>query len=386
MVHQGNQQQTTANRSSGICRADNLMQKAVSENVFPGAVLLVSRNGSILLHNAYGVADLFTRRAVTRETIFDLASLTKPLTTSLAVMVLIQQGKIRLDQKLGKLLPAFKGDEKSQITVRQLLAHNSGLADYKPFYKTIGQMPAEKRKQALRNLLVREPLIHPVGEETLYSDLGFMILEWMVEHVSGKRLDLFVAEFIYAPLGIENLFFVDLNDPKKRGQFAATEKCPWREILLDGQVHDENAYAVGGIEGHAGLFGTATAVHQLLMPLLSAYHGDSPENRFQTEQVRAFFRRSPGSDKALGFDTPALKDSSAGSLFSKNSVGHLGFTGTSFWMDLDRRIIVILLTNRVHPTRDNQAIRAFRPNLHDAVMKSILGGASIKQQKFYSHC
>jgi CubicO group peptidase (beta-lactamase class C family) len=207
-----------------------------------------------------------------------------------------------------------------------------------------------------------------------------MILEWMVEHVSGKRLDLFVSEFIYAPLGIENLFFVDLNDPKKRGQFAATEKCPWREILLSGQVHDENAYAAGGIEGHAGLFGTATAVHQLLMTLLSAYHGESPENRFQTELVRAFFRRSPGSDKALGFDTPALKDSSAGRLFSKNSVGHLGFTGTSFWMDLDRRIIVILLTNRVHPTRDNQAIRAFRPRLHDAVMESILaGGASIKR-------
>jgi CubicO group peptidase (beta-lactamase class C family) len=284
------------------------------------------------------------------------------------------------------VLPAFKASEKSVITVRQLLQHNSGLADYRPFYQDISKLPAEKRKQALRNLLVNEPLIHRVGEETVYSDLGFMILEWLVEHVSGKRLDRFVSETIYEPLGLENLFFVDLNDKKNRGQFAATEKCPWRKILLDGQVHDENAYVVGGIQGHAGLFGTATAVHILLMTLLYAYHGKSPENRFQTELVRTFFRRLPGSDKALGFDAPALKDSSAGSLFSKNSVGHLGFTGTSFWMDLDRCIIVVMLTNRVHPTRDNQAIRAFRPKLHDTVMKSLLKeGHYLKDGRYRSN-
>ncbi len=357
---------------SNMNQIDSLMQLAVSDHVFPGAVLLVSRNGSIILHNAYGFADLFSRRTMTTETIFDLASLTKPLATTLAVMILIQKGDIRLEQELGEILPAFKEGKKSAITIMHLLRHNSGLADYRPYYKDIEHSPAEKRKLALRNLLVIEPLIHPVGKKVVYSDLGFMILEWLVEHVSGKRLDRFVSEMIYEPLELDNLFYVDLNAKLPRGVFAATEQCPWRKILLDGQVHDENAYVVGGVQGHAGLFGTAAAVHRLLITLLSAYHGNSPENRFQTELVRLFFRRLPDTDKVLGFDTPALKNSSSGSYFSTNSVGHLGFTGTSFWMDLDRRIVVILLTNRVHPTRDNMAIKSFRPKLHDAVMKSLL--------------
>jgi CubicO group peptidase (beta-lactamase class C family) len=208
----------------------------------------------------------------------------------------------------------------------------------------------------------------------IYSDLGFMILEWMIEHVSGKRLDCFASEMIYNPLGVDNLFFVDLHTNRKwRAPFAATEQCPWRKILLSGQVHDENAYVVGGIEGHAGLFGTAAAVYTLVRKLLSAYQGRDSDNLFQTKIVRLFFKRLPKSDKALGFDMPSLKDSSAGHHFSANSVGHLGFTGTSFWMDLDRSVIVILLTNRVHPSRDNVAIKAFRPALHDAVMQCLLG-------------
>src|SRR5210317_263981 len=191
----------------------------------------------------------------------------------------------------------------------------------------------------------------------------------MVEHVSGKRLDCFVSEMIYDPLGLDSLFFVDLNANKPRGVFAATEQCPWRKVLLAGQVHDENAFVVGGVQGHAGLFGTAAAVHMLVSKLLCAYQGTGPGNLFQTEIVRSFFRRLPNANKTLGFDAPALKNSSAGSYFSANSVGHLGYTGTSFWMDLDRLIIVILLTNRVHPSRNNEAIKLFRPKLHDEIMQ-----------------
>jgi CubicO group peptidase (beta-lactamase class C family) len=200
-----------------------------------------------------------------------------------------------------------------------------------------------------------------------------MILEWMVEHICGKRLDRFVSEMIYSPLGLDTLFFVDLNAAQREGAFAATELCPWRKVLLTGKVHDENAYVVGGIQGHAGLFGTADSVHTLLLALLSAYHGDNSKNPFEKGLVRLFFRRLPDTDKALGFDAPAMKHSSCGRYFSKNSVGHLGFTGTSFWMDLDRSIIVILLTNRVHPSRRNEAIKAFRPKLHDAVLKCLIG-------------
>jgi CubicO group peptidase (beta-lactamase class C family) len=375
MGKQKNRQHPTDKEQPNMTQVDSLMRQAVSERVFPGAVLLISREGSIVGHNAYGFADLFSRRSVTTETIFDLASLTKPLATALAVMILIQQGDIGMEQKLGDILPAFKKGKKSTIKVRHLLYHNSGLADYRPYYKEIEHLPTEQRKQALRNLLVIEPLIYSIGKKVNYSDLGFMILEWLVEHVSGKRLDRFVSEMIYGPLGLDNLFFVDLNAKKPRGVFAATEQCSWRKILLAGEVHDENAYVVGGVQGHAGLFGTAAAVHMLVSKLLSAYQGTSPDNLFQTEIVRLFFRRLPNTDKALGFDAPALKNSSAGSYFSANSVGHLGFTGTSFWMDLDRFIIVIMLTNRVHPSRDNMAIKAFRPKLHDAVMKSLLAGA-----------
>jgi CubicO group peptidase (beta-lactamase class C family) len=177
---------------------------------------------------------------------------------------------------------------------------------------------------------------------------------------------------IYGPLGLDRLFFVDLNAKNLQGVFAATELCPWRKILLSGQVHDENAYVVGGVQGHAGLFGTAAAVHMLASVLLSVYQGNHPNRLFQTEVVRLFFKRLPNTDKALGFDAPALKNSSAGSYFSANSVGHLGFTGTSFWMDLDRFITVIMLTNRIHPSRDNEAIKHFRPILHDEVMVSLL--------------
>ena len=223
-------------------QVDALMRQAVSEGVFPGAVLLVSKEDAIVCHNAYGLADLFARRSMTTQTIFDLASLTTPLATALAVMMLIQHGVIGTEQELGDILPDFKKGKKSAIKIRHLLHHNSGLADYRPYYKEIEHLPLEKRKQALRNLLVIEPLIHPIGTKAVYSDLGFMILSWVVEAVTGKRLDHYVTENIYQPLGLKNLFFVEptLSPPDRR--FAATENCPWRNRLIEGVVHDDNPH------------------------------------------------------------------------------------------------------------------------------------------------
>jgi CubicO group peptidase (beta-lactamase class C family) len=220
--------------------------------------------------------------------------------------------------------------------------------------------------------LLSESLIHPIGEKVLYSDLGFMILRWIVEAVSGYRLDHFVAEEIYRLLALEDLYFMEVGKIRSDVNFAATEKCSWRKRILEGQVHDENAYTLGGIEGHAGLFGTAQNVFVLLSELLSTYHGYDSNRLFQKKIVRTFFKRLPDTDKALGFDAPSVRDPSSGQYFSLNSVGHLGFTGTSFWMDLDREIIVILLTNRIHPKRANSGIKAFRPQLHDTVMKSLI--------------
>ncbi len=360
------------NEQLDMTQIEQLMQQAVADEVFPGAVLLVSQNDQCVFHDAFGFRDLLTKPPMTTATIFDLASLTKPLVTALAVMLLVQQKKVGLDQNLADVLPAFKKDRKASIKIKHLLYHNSGLADYKAFYRKIAHLPLEKRKAALRKLLVKEPLVHPIGSRVVYSDIGYMILEWLIEEICGNRLDHFVSEMIFSPLGLDNLFFIDLKAARKPGVFAATEQCNWRRQLQSGQVHDENAYVVGGVQGHAGLFGTALDVHSLLSHLLSTYRGRPSTQLFQPDMVRLFFRRLAGSDRALGFDTPSLSDSSSGQFFSRNSVGHLGFTGTSFWMDLDRSIIVILLTNRVHPTRDNEAIKAFRPKLHDEVMRSLL--------------
>jgi len=352
---------------------DKLMRQAIADKVFPGGVLLVAEKEEIVFFEAYGYAHLSDQRPMTKDTIFDLASLTKPLSTTLAVMKLIQSGKIELEDPLGRILSEFERTDKAEIKIKNLLYHDSGLPDYRPYYKTLEGTARDSRRRALRKLLVQEALIHPIGKTVVYSDLGFMILAWVVEHVSGQRLDHFVAEEIYQTLGLNTLFFIPGDVAKPRGRFAATENCPWRKKILAAQVHDENAYAVGGVEGHAGLFGTADNIYRLLAELLSIYSGQSKSALFHQDLLYQFFKRKPGTDKALGFDAPSENGSSCGRGFSQNSVGHLGFTGTSFWMDLERSVIVILLTNRVHPSRENEGIKEFRPRLHDLVRKTMVG-------------
>jgi len=193
-----------------------------------------------------------------------------------------------------------------------------------------------------------------------------------VEAVAGRRLDRFLAEQVYAPLQAAPLFFVDLERPSPKAAYAATEQCAWRGRLLEGEVHDDNAHALGGVAGHAGLFGTAAAIHVLLEELLAAYHGSPAARLLQPDLVRRFWEPVPGAGKTLGFDLPSPVNSSCGRFFPPDSVGHLGFTGTSFWIHRAERAIVILLTNRVHPSRDNIAIRPFRPLIHDAVMQDLL--------------
>ncbi len=353
-------------------QVDRLMKEAIAGDVFPGGCLLVSKEESIVFSRSYGFANIFTRRSMTSDTIFDLASLTKPLATTLAVMLLVQEGKLDVDQELGSILPQFRNTGKEKIKIQNLLYHNSGLPDYKPYYETLKTIPSDERKNSLRRFLVQEPLVHPVGSKTVYSDLGFMVLSWLIETLVENRLDRFVKEKIYRPIGIENLYYLPIGSQFSSGWFAATEQCPWRNVLLEGAVHDDNAHVVGGVEGHSGLFGRAGDVHELLSVLLSAYHGTSVKRLFKEDLVRTFFKRHGKSGRAMGFDVPSRPESSCGEYFSDNTVGHLGFTGTSFWMDLDRSVIVILLTNRVHPSRDNIKIRTFRPELHNSVMKSII--------------
>lgn len=356
-------------------QVDSLMRHAISEKVFPGAVFLVARNDLIVFFEAYGYANIFSRRKMTIDTIFDLASLTKPLATAIAVMRLIQQGKLGLEQTLESILPCFKKTDKGQIKIKSLLCHKSGFPAYREYYYKLSKLQPDARRKALKSLLAKEVMLHPMEKNVLYSDLGFMILGLVVETIAGKRLDHYVSNEIYKPLGIDSnsgLFFVDLNSKPIIGRFAATEICRWRNILLEGVVHDENTYIMGGVAGHAGLFGSAVSLYILLSSLLSDFHGSSPINLFEKDILHTFFNRQERTDKALGFETPSSANSSCGDYFSKRSVGHLGFTGTSFWMDIERNIIVILLTNRVHPSRENDKIKSFRPKVHNAVMDCLL--------------
>ncbi len=343
------------------------------EGVYPGAVLLAAQSGEIVFLEAVGHRSLMLGPApMHRKTIFDLASLTKPLATTLAIMKLVDDGIMDLDQPLDTLLPCHVPEEKRPISPRMLLSHSSGFLDWQPIYLELDRYPLRERKGILRGELLRIPLTFDPGQGTLYSDLGFMMLEWLIEETTGGPMNRFLDRYFYSPLSLERTFIYDTALPRqfKAEQFAATEDCPWRAKVIQGTVHDENAHVLGGYSGHAGLFGTAEEAYLLANLLMRHFHG-SQDDYLRPKTVRAFFtRQMPLGDGtwALGWDTPSLENSSSGSYFSNNSVGHLGFTGTSIWMDLDRDIVVIFLTNRVHPTRNNQKIKVFRPRLHDAIM------------------
>jgi serine-type D-Ala-D-Ala carboxypeptidase len=362
-----------ASTNCAMDRIDRYMQKAVLEAIFPGAVLLVVHQGKVEFFEAYGWANLFTRAKMTVETVFDLASLTKPLATTLSLMKLIADSKLSLNQTIGDLLPIFRHSDKASITIEMLLKHTSGFPAYRAYYKILHRLPESKRKEKLRCLLLDEPLINPIGKTTLYSDLGFMLLAEVVEHLVKQDLDQWVVDNIYTPLDLTKLYFIKHFESRKTGSYAATELCPFRHMLLSGIVHDDNAYAMGGVCGHAGLFGTAKDVKKLLMVLLKGFNARSDPTVLSSKLIRKFFKRSSINGRPLGFDAPSFHQSTSGTRFSRQSVGHLGFTGTSFWVDLKKEIIIILLTNRVHPHRHNNAIRYFRPWIHDAVMMVLEG-------------
>jgi CubicO group peptidase (beta-lactamase class C family) len=353
---------------------DRLMHRAVFEGIFPGGVILVAVQGKVVFRRAYGLADRFSRRPMACETVFDLASLTKPLATTLAAMHLVQRGLLVLDQPCCACWPDFFKGDKASITVRHLLGHSSGLPAWRPYYLRMKDIRGqERRKAVVEEWMAREPLLSPPGRRACYSDIGFLVLQGLIERVAQTTLDRYLEASIWKSLSVEGLFFNASNRPPVEADYAATELCPWRGRLLVGRVHDDNAYVMGGVCGHAGLFGSADAVWNLLQNLLFIETGVIDDGPFESSLVKKFFQRQKGTDWALGFDTPAEVGSSAGRCFSPESVGHLGFTGTSFWMDRRKGIIVILLTNRVHPSRHNGRIKSFRPLLHDAVMEHIDG-------------
>jgi serine-type D-Ala-D-Ala carboxypeptidase len=374
---------------------DQLFARALAEKTFSGASLLVAKPDLIQFHKTWGYAHL-GGDAVDALTLFDLASLTKPLVVAPLCMRAVSEGKFTLDDTLLSFFPAgLLATEKKAITIRQLLNHSSGLPAYEPFYRELISLEPSRRGVVLLERILRTPLLADPGAASCYSDLGFMLLTMVLEAVYGKPLDHLASQFLLEPLGLSfegsnidgALGFCRLRVPADptvpperlttiRRVFAATEDCPWRNRLLAGEVHDENAYCLDGIAGHAGLFGTAHGILALLAFLWNVHCGRIRHQSWTADAVQEFWTQPPAAAQTawmLGYDTPSLQNSSAGSHFSPRSLGHLGFTGTSFWFDLDREILIILLTNRVYPTRKNERLKSFRPLVHNLVMETVHG-------------
>ena len=339
------------------------MLDAIDGEVFPCAAIFVSKNYKTILKGVYGVSNIFTNEKLTSESIFDLASLTKPLATTLAVAKLVEDKKLKTDENISNILTIFKN---SEITIKELLKHKSGLPAHRDYYKDIMNFHSNKKDMELLKKIVLEKL---KKKETLYSDIGFMILRQIVEKVSSIKFKNFVLS-LYEKIEASTLHFPEITNKMENAKYVATEKCNFRGTVLEGVVHDQNAYAVNGVDGQSGLFGSIEDTHKLILELLKSFYGKS-EKILKQKTIKTFFKRDK-NDRCLGFDVPNSKGSSCGNYFSYNSVGHLGFTGTSFWMDLEKKIIIILLTNRIHPSVLNVKIKKFRPDFHNFVMENYL--------------
>src|SRR5579883_2194543 len=361
---------------------------AVEQRVFSGATVVVRKGDSIVFEGAFGFRTLEPETSPMKlDTVFDLSSLTKPLATTLAVMLLRRDGRLRLDDRVTRFFHNFGVHGKAHVTFRQLLAHCSGLAAWRPFYQQVAEIErggkvnfvaSQGAKEFIFEQIHREKPEYAPASRALYSDLNFMLLGETVEQIGGIALNRFCRDRIFRPLGLRATDFIDISLVRSRRfepvpeMFAATSFCAFRKRLLIGEVEDENAYAMGGVAGHAGLFAPVREVDRIVHVLLRCYAGAS--DYLPADTVREFWTRDKsvkGSTWALGWDSPSPDFSSSGHHFSPHAVGHLGFTGTSIWIEPEKAIAISILTNRAHPTRDNQAIREFRPRIHDLIMAAL---------------
>jgi CubicO group peptidase (beta-lactamase class C family) len=364
------------------------LQSAVERGAFPGAVVAVGRRDTVLFQRAFGRLDYEGGAPVTSRTVYDLASLTKVVGLTTAAMMLVDAGALDLDAPVTRYVPTFAAGGDS-VTVRHLLTHSSGLPAWKPLFQKMPTRGGRARLEMFA-LVNAEPLEAAPGARMAYSDLGAMLLTEVVEHLAGQRLDRFLDARLFRPLGMRDTRFL----PPKRwlARIAPTEvDTTWRRRLVRGEVHDENSASMGGVSGHAGLFSTAPDLARFVQMLMrgggtsapahrrtgaTAHQGTAePEQQIVRAETIALFTRvqRPGfSSRALGWDTPS-ENSSAGSRLSARAFGHTGFTGTSIWVDPEQDLFVILLTNRVHPTRNNDLIREVRRQVADLAAAAVGG-------------
>lgn len=356
--------------SAKLARVTAFLARQAEEGAFPGGVLLVGYKGRVAHVGAVGRYGLDDPRPVSDSTIYDLASLTKVIGLTTAAMMLVAEGRLKLDGAVQDYLPAFVGPGKERVTVRHLLTHTSGLEAWVPLH-----LSTPDRRAALERVNTSALQSEP-GSRYVYSDLGAIVLTEIVEAVTGEPLDRFLESRLFGPLGMRDTRF--RPPPELLSRIAPTEFDPWRGRMIRGEVHDENAAHLGGVSGHAGLFSTAPDLARFAFWLLDAYHdrlAPDAEPFLPARIVRAFTRKQPGpegSTRALGWDTPNPEGGgSAGSMLSPLSFGHTGFTGTSIWIDPVKELVIVLLTNRVHPTRENRALLRLRGMVADSVVSAL---------------
>jgi CubicO group peptidase (beta-lactamase class C family) len=382
-----------------LAKVDRLIEQAIERGELPGAVVssvLCSaadepgpptkgkRRGAeeLSYRGVHGAAVLSPERhEATEDTTYDLASLTKVLATTPALMLLVAEGKLALDQPVCEILPAFAERGKEAISVRHLLAHCSGLRPWRAYHADLRErerksgerlLGTSEGRDSIVSRILRSAPVHEPGEASVYGDLSFIVLGEVVAELAQEGLDSFCMRRIYEPLGMTHTGFRPIPSTGGRAGIAATEDCAWRDKVVWGEVHDPNAWAMGGVAGHAGLFGTVEDVLRFAREMLAADRGES--EIFSEQIAYEFFRRqelTDGGDWALGWDTPTPGVSTSGKYFSPRSIGHTGFTGTSLWIDLERGWIVVMLSNRVHLVAKRSRFE-LRPQVHDLIWEAFL--------------
>lgn len=373
---------------------DSLVMNGLSAGAAPGAALAVGRHGRLVHLRGYGRVDTAaSATAVTDSTRFDLASLTKVVATTTAAMILEEEGRLELDRPVSAYLPELDAADKAGITVGHLLRHNGGFRSGMRLWKDGGGAAAFLRR------MNDEPLAYTPGDSTIYSDWDLILTGWIVERIAGKRLDVFLRERVWEPLGMRDTGFNPLAsdvvpagadctatlrpDHPLLAHVAATEvDTVYRHRLIHGIVHDENACSLGGVAGHAGLFSSARDLAVFAQMMLNGGQYGGARIVGQNSIARWTARQGARSSRALGWDTPAPR-STGGRYFSPRSFGHTGFTGTSMWLDPERGIFVVLLTNRVNPTRANTRHEPLRRAIADAVQQAVLDAPLIEWQRVH---
>jgi len=354
----------TGSQEQRFATAFSLVNDAITRRSFPGAVLAVTYRGEQVAHRAFG---RFTYEVdsplVLRETLWDLASLTKVICTTSMAMLLYERGKLDLDSKVAELLPEFEDGvdtRREAVTVRMLLTHSSGLPAHRKFYLELAG------REAITSAAMRVPLEAAPMKRMEYSDIGFILLGQILEGIAGERMEEFCAREVFSPLRLNVMF--GRHSAVIAGVPPTENDTAYRHRVVQGEVHDQNTFAMGGVAPHAGLFGDALSVARFAECMVS---GGWP--LFKPETVRLFTTREvepDGTSRALGWDTPS-GTSQSGTKFSKHSFGHTGFTGTSVWCDAERRLSVTMLTNRTWPDALDNSIKQARPKIHDAIVDAL---------------